>query len=192
MKRPDRVLLVIVVSLITLLSVSRGLRREVACGLLAVLVVFLTLMVIWGRDFYRGRWLMRRREWARALRQFERCQRKLSEARFHRVLNALHLSLYTFDGIAVVLNNVAVCQMNLRDMPAATRALQTALVRDPGYAVPHLNLAIIAALAGNEASASEELAEATRLGYSRRGAQLMVRRALASVNTTLGEALKEK
>lgn len=188
MKRPNRVLLVTAVSFITFLCVIQGIRRDVAAIVVAMLVVFVALLVTWGRDFYRGRSFLRRRQWARALRHFERYERKLSAARFHRLLNALHLSIYTRDGVALALNNIAVCRMNLREMPAATQALKLALARDPRYAVPHANLAVIAALAGDEATALEELAEAARLGYAEQGAQLLVRRALASANATLGKA----
>ncbi|HKO47319.1 MAG TPA: hypothetical protein VJV79_06330 [Polyangiaceae bacterium] len=175
-------------SVITFLCVIQGLRRDVAAVVVAVLLALVALIIIWGRDFYRARLLVRRRRWARALHYFERYQRRLSTARFDRLLSALQLSIYTNDGIALALNNIALCRMNLQDMPAAVQALQLALARDPGYAVPHANLAIIAALAGDATSAREELAEAARLGYSGQGAQLAVRRALASANTNLGKA----
>ena len=191
MKRPNRVLLVTAVSFITFLCVIQGLRREVAAIVVAVLLVFVALVVTWGRDFYRGRLLVRRRQWARALRHFERYERRLSAARFHRLLNALHISIYTSDGVALALNNIAVCRMNLQEMPGATHALKLALLHDPRYAVPHVNLAVIAALAGDEATALEELAEAARLGYAEQGTQLLVRRALASANTKLGKAFDQ-
>ena len=191
MKRPNRVLLVTVVSFVTFLCVIQGLRREVAAIVVTVLVVSVALVVSWGRDFYRGRSLMRRRQWARALRQFERYERKLSAARFRRLLNSLHMSIYTRDGLALALNNMAVCRMNLQQMAAATEFLKQALSRDARYAVPHVNLAVIASLAGDEATALEELAEAARLGYADRGAQLVVRRALASANAKLGKALDQ-
>lgn len=191
MKRPTRVLLVATVSFITFLCVLQGLRREVAVIVVIVLLVIVALVIAWGHDFYRGRSFLRRRQWARGLRHFERYERQLSSSRFPRLMNSLHLSMYTSDGLALALNNIAVCRMNLKETAAATQALKLALARDARYAVPHVNLAVIAAMAGDEATAHEELAEAARLGYAEKGAQLVVRRALAAANARLGEALPQ-
>jgi hypothetical protein len=68
----------------------------------------------------------------------------------------------------------------------AEASFQKALARDALYAVPHLNLAVVAAKRGSAAVMEQHLADAKRLGLSNRRAHAKVRAALTVLNEAGG------
>ena len=56
----------------------------------------------------------------------------------------------------------------------------------PEYAVPYVNLAVVAATRRDEAGARREMSKAVQLGYSPAGAQRILRRALDRANEKIG------
>jgi tetratricopeptide (TPR) repeat protein len=154
---------------------------------LAVLLLALVLLVL-GRDFLIGRYRMRKRQWHSAIDRFRRFERKLENATLGALLVPLYLSLYTFDGIAVTRNNIALALMNLGQLDEAEGWLRAALRRDPLYAMAYVNLGTIAALRRDEVAARRQFQRAVDLGYSATGAQLLLRKALARANEAAGKA----
>lgn len=189
MKRTQRNLFIIMAAMVAFYSIVTRLPWQAVLSVAsAVLIVFIA-MVIWGRDFFAGRRHTRRREWGRAAESYQRFEQKLLKARWRRATVVLYLGIYSFDGVAIARNNIAQSFMNAGDLDKAVAWLRSALLRDPLYAVPYVNLSVIAAMRRDEATARREMSKAVHLGYSSVGAQRILRRALAKANENLGERL---
>lgn len=150
--------------------------------LLAVLVV----AIIAGRDFFVGRVRLSQKRWDEALTAFEA---KQLSSRWRRALAPLFVGIYSHDGVAIALNNQAVARLNQGSLTQAQELLQRALSRDAPYAIPHVNLAILAALQGNAAEASREQQLAHELGFRGAGLQRRIRALLSRTNTAVGAAV---
>ena len=137
-----------------------------------------------------GRYYSSRRDWAKALVRYQRFEKRLLKSRWRPLLVPLYLSIYTFDGVAVVRNNIGQTLMNQRELDDAERWLLSALQRDPLYPLPYLNLGVIAAMRQQQDLAEREMRKAVHLGYSPTGAQQLLRRALAAANTGMGGLMK--
>lgn len=149
--------------------------------------------MIWdGRDHFIGRRRMRQRRWEDALRHFERFEERLLASPARQRIAWLYLSLYASDGIAVVRNNTGVVLLNLGRLDEAQAALDGALQVDELYAVPHVNLAIIAAYRGESEVAQAHLARAEDLGYRTQGIQKTVRQLLAKSAVMMGAAVDDE
>jgi Tfp pilus assembly protein PilF len=101
-------------------------------------------------------------------------------------LQWLWLGLYTSDPVALALNNIGACQIGLHELDQALETLGRALQRDPKYAVPHVNLALICRLRNDTARADVHAQTAMRLGYSEAALDQLLRRAIAAHNEALG------
>ncbi len=155
---------------------------------LAIVVIALAL-VIWGRHFMIGRYRAQRREWARAIESYQRFEKMMLTTRHGGLLLPLFLGIYTLDGIALTRNNIAQALMNLDQLDAAEGWLRSALLRDPLYPTPYINLGTIAVLRGQEAHGRRQFQKAVGLGYSVRAAQLQLARALARASESARKAL---
>lgn len=153
--------------------------------LLAVLVV----AIIAGRDFFVGRVRLSQKRWDEALTAFEAFEAKQLSSRWRRALAPLFVGIYSHDGVAIALNNQAVARLNQGSLTQAQELLQRALSRDAPYAIPHVNLAILAALQGNAAEASREQQLAHELGFRGAGLQRRIRALLSRTNTAVGAAV---
>lgn len=186
MKRTQRNLFIIMAAMVAFYSIVTRLPWQAALAAAgAVLVVFI-VMVIWARDFFIGRRHARRREWAKAVERHQRFEQKLLKARWRRATVVLYLGIYTFDGVAIARNNIGQALMNAGELDKAVAWLRSALLRDPLYAVPYVNLSVIAAMRGDESAARREMSKAVHLGYSPAGAQRILRRALAKAQEGSG------
>ena len=67
----------------------------------------------------------------------------------------------------MTLNNSGSALINLGRLDDARASLQQALTIDPEYAVPHFNLAVVAAAEDNRDKAVDELKTAESLGFRR-------------------------
>jgi tetratricopeptide (TPR) repeat protein len=191
MKRPQRNLFVILSALAVTWLVLLRLPPVLALWLAVALLVFGFGLMVYARDFLIGRYRSGQREWRKAIESYARFEKKLLASRLSVVLIPTHLSLYSFDGVAIARNNIAQALMNLNELDDAVRWLRSALQQDPLYAVPYTNLGTIAALRGDSATAQSEFRKAVELGFSPTGAQLLLRRALAKANKAAGRK-KEK
>jgi tetratricopeptide (TPR) repeat protein len=190
MTRPQRNLLLILSPVAILWPILRSAPWAVSRWIGLVLLVVLLILAVIGRDFFIGRYRLRKRAWRPAIESFKRFEHRLETSTWGALLLPLYLSTYTFDGVAVARNNIAIALMNLRQLDEAEGWLRSALRRDPLYALAYVNLGIVAALRKDEAGARRQLQRAVDLGYSATGAQLLLRRALARANEAIGRALE--
>lgn len=159
---------------------------EAGLALLAALALFGLVLSIWGRDFFIARHHAKRRRWTQAVERYERFEKKLLRARWPKLTVVLYLGIYSLDGVAISRNNIGQILLNAGDLDGAVRWLRAALQRDPLYAVPYVNLAVIAAMRRDEATARREMTRALQLGFSPNSAQRILRRALDAANQQSG------
>lgn len=157
----------------------------------AVVLSGLTAFVYVHATWYRGRIAMARGEFPEAIAHYQRFLVEIEG--WPPWAYVLGTSLYTNHAVAGTLNNLGVCQM----AKAATRgeAVATfvrAMAIDPEYALPHLNLGLIATMRVDPTAAAAHFAEATRLGYDDTAIFVAVRRINARMNTAIGAAVPEK
>ena len=129
---------------------------------------------------------MKQKRWEEAAICFVHFEQRLQSAKWRQMSAALFSGMYTYDGIAIARNNLGVVRLEQGRFSEAEAALRRAIERDTLYAMPYVNLAIIAALAGNATQAEQEQARAHALGFRDRGLQKRVRKLLARTNTTVG------
>lgn len=180
MKRPQRYLFIIMTALVAVYLLLTRLPPTAAMGLLVVLALYVLVLVVWGRDLLFARRNAKRREWAKALQRFERFEKKLVRARWHRLAVVLYPSIYSMDGVAITRNHIAQVLINVGDLDRAVQWLRSALQRDPLYAVPYVNLSLVAARRRDEANARREMTRAVQLGFDPAAAQRILHRALAA------------
>jgi tetratricopeptide (TPR) repeat protein len=190
MRRTQRNLTIIVLTIALTYLVLIRLPWAYGLAAMTMLILAAVALAILGRDFLIGRYCMRRRQWQKALTRLQGFEKLLLRHPWSRFLTPLYASMYSFDGVAVARNNIAVAHMNLGELDEAERILRLALQRDPLYALPYLNLGMIAAMRKQEDVAEGEIRKAVRLGYSPSGAQQILRRALAAANAGAGRILK--
>jgi tetratricopeptide (TPR) repeat protein len=186
MKRPQRNLLIILSALAVLWLVLLRLPPLMSLWLAVAAFVFGFGLLVYARDFLMGRYRTGKREWRKALESYSSFEKKLLASRLSVVLVPIYLSIYSFDGVAIARNNIAQSLMNLNELDEAVRWLRTALQHDPLYCIPYTNLGTIAALRGDTAAAQLEFRRAVDLGFSPRGAQELLRRALAKAHESAG------
>jgi tetratricopeptide (TPR) repeat protein len=179
LKRTQRNLFIIMSSAIVFYSIMTRLPYPAPLWIVGALLAAGGVLVVWGRDFFVARRLSRRQRWREAATSFERFEKKLLASYWPRLTLPLYLGIYTFDGVAIARNNIGQNLMNLEEFETAERWLRSALQRDPQYATPYVNLAIIAATRGDKQIAVREMNRAIHLGYSPVNAHRMVERALA-------------
>jgi tetratricopeptide (TPR) repeat protein len=189
MKRTQRNLFIIMTVMVVIYLPLARLPPPIALGMAVALLCIALLLTLWAHDFFIARHHAKRRRWRRAIERYEKFEKKLLAARWRRITVLLYFGIYTFDGIAIVRNNIAQSLMNLDEFEAAERWLKAALERDLEYAVPYVNLAAIAAIRRDRATAHRHMSRAVQLGYSPTGAQQVLRRALARGNATIGSGL---
>jgi tetratricopeptide (TPR) repeat protein len=134
--------------------------------------------------------LTKRRRWEQAIERYERFEKKLLRARWSQLTVVLYLGIYSLDGVAIARNNIGQALMNAGDLDGAVRWLRSALQRDPLYAVPYVNLSVIAAMRKDETTARREMTRAVQLGFNPNSAQRILRRALAAANEQIGGMFK--
>jgi len=180
MKRPQRILLMILSSVAMTWLLLRLVPVTVAIGLGAVLLMVGLALAIWARHLLMGRYRMRRHDWHRAIGSFQRFERMMLTNRHGGWLQPLYLGIYTLDGVALARNNIGHALIRLGKLDEAEGWLRSALQRDPLYPVPYIHLGTIAAMNGQESAARRQFQKAVDLGYSPVTAQRLLARALAS------------
>jgi tetratricopeptide (TPR) repeat protein len=177
--------LALVIGGIALASALSGVGKLALAAIL--LAVSLTGYLL-GRDFFRGRAAHASRSYLEAIAHYRRflaqCERPPRS-----MLRFLWLGLYTSDVAALAENNIGACLLEIGEGAEATATLEHALARDPGYAVPHVNLAILASLAGDRERADRHRDHALRLGYSSALLDRAIRGAIARANVAVGRVV---
>lgn len=186
MKRPQRYLFIIMTVLVAVYLLLTRLPPTAALALLGLLVLYVLVLIVWGRDLFFARRYAKRREWAKAQERYERFEKKLLRARWHRLTVVLYPSIYSMDGVAIARNNVAQVLINAGDLDRAVQWLRSALQRDPLYPVPYVNLSLIAAKRRDEAGARRDMTRAVQLGFNPAVAQRLLHRALMDAESSGG------
>lgn len=190
MKRTQRNLLIILSVIAASWILLRQLPLITALWTIGAVVLIALILVLLARDFFIGRYRAHKRDWPKALERYQRFEQKLLTRRWSGLLAPLYFGIYTFDGVALARNNIGQALMNLGRLDEGERWLRSALQRDPLYAIPYINLGIIAGMRGDESAAKRELRRAVELGYSPVGAQQVMRKILASSNEGAGKMLE--
>jgi len=175
-------LFIIMTVMVAVYLLLTRLPGEAGLALLAALVLFALVVCIWGRDWFIARHHTKRRRWAQAVERYERFEKKMLKARWPKLTVILYLGIYSLDGAAIARNNIGQCLLNAGDLDGSVRWLRAALQRDPLYAVPYVNLAVIAAMRHDETTARREMTRALQLGFNPNSAQRILRRALDAAN----------
>jgi len=189
LKRPQRNLFIIMSVLAMVYLLATRLPREVTLYLGAAVLVVAAVLAVWARDFLVGRYRMRQRRWREAAERYQRFEAKLLAVSWGKLAVVLYLSFYSFDGVAICRNNIGQSLMNMQDLDGAEQWLRRALQRDPLYAVPYLNLGVVAALRGDKERAVREFGRAVQLGFDPQGAQRLFRQVTARINENTGKLL---
>lgn len=120
---------------------------------------------VW-RDFLQGKRHTDAKQWDEAIPLFESFLKRLKGTPIIGWLIWTGPSIYTVSTHAMVMNNLGVCNLELGRLPLAKEQLLEALKLDDRYPLPHHNLAILASVEKDEASAQYHVSEARRLGYT--------------------------
>jgi len=182
MKRPQRILLMLLSSAAVIWLVLRLMPGAIAFGVGVAVLLMVLVLAGWARHLMMARYHMRRRQWTKAIESYQRFEKMLLTSHYSGLLIPLYLGIYSLDGVAIVRNNIAQALMKLGKLDEADGWLRSALQQDPLYAIPYLNLGTIAAIQRQEALARRQFRTAVELGYSPIGAQKLLARALARGN----------
>ena len=189
MTRPTRTLLLFAAFLVAAFVVTPTLPDVAMWALSGLAAVVLAVSLVAGRPFFAGRFAMKDERWDAAFAAFETFHDEQSGHGWKARFSFLFAGIFTADGVALALNNMGAVRLNQQRLDDAEALFRRALERDARYAMPHVNLAIIAAMRGDAATAETESKTARALGFRRRGLQQVVRTALAAANTTIGSGL---
>jgi hypothetical protein len=152
---------------------------EASLALLGTVLIFFAVIATLARDWFIGRRHAKRRDWARAIDRYQRLERTLLVAWWQRSAVTLYPSIYSLDSVAIVRNTIGQCFVQAEDFDQAVKWLRSALQRDPLYAVPYVNLSVIAAIRKDEANARRDMTRAVQLGFNPVTAKRILLRALS-------------
>lgn len=144
--------------------------RLIPTSAAAILVVVVLLVpgrvvgYLW-RDFLNGKRHIDAKRWEEAIPFFESYLNRLKRTPALGWLIWISPSIYTVSASAMTMNNLGVCNLELGRLSLAKEQLLEALKLDDRYPLPHHNLAILASVEKDEASAQYHVSEARRLGY---------------------------
>ncbi len=128
------------------------------------------------RDLFRGRRDMDSNNPESALEHFNSFLITIRAQPWRKPALWLSWSIYTPNVEAMTQNNIGAAQLNLGNLSAAEAALNTALVLDPQYPLPHANLALVAALRSDSSAIERHLDAARKGGYKGAGLDRFVSR----------------
>jgi tetratricopeptide (TPR) repeat protein len=189
MQRPQRNLMALLIIGAALILSIYFMPPLVQFSVVLLLVAILTFLIVISKDFLIARVKGAQLDWTGAIKYYDKFERQLKEYRRRRMTFPFFMSIYTCEGLALTYNNRGQCYMNLRRFADAEHDLNQAVKLDLRYAIPHANLAIMAAMQGDESVARYELDQAQSLGYKVNGLQMMLSHYLAKVNQTIGSQM---
>jgi tetratricopeptide (TPR) repeat protein len=192
MKRTQRNLFIIMSVMMVLYLLIVRLPPPIALGVATAILCVGLLLAATAYDYFIARNHVKRGRWRLAVERFEIFEKKLLAASWRRATVLVYLSIYTFDAVAIMRNEIAQSLMNLDEFDAAERWLKGALERDLQYSPAYVNLGAIAAIRRDAVTARKQISRAVHLGYSPEGAQQVLRRALARGNAAGGGSLDSR
>lgn len=143
------------------------------------------------RGFFRGRRLLDSGKPSAALGHLENFLQLIRREPWRKKLLWLTWSVYTPDLEAMTLNNIGVSQMTMGNPDEAKAAFDDALSLDPKYPLPYFNLAVLATMKADQASAEEALTKATRLGYQNGTIDAAIKKAQSLVARMEGRGISQ-
>lgn len=185
-KRPQRNLFIIMSVMVMAYLLAIRLPAQITVYLGAAVLAASAVLMIWGRDFLMARYRARQRRHREALERYQRFETKLLAVPWSKLAVVLYLSLYSFDGVAICRNHIAQSLIHMEDLDGAEQWSRRALQRDPLYALPYLNLGVVAAMRGDKERAAREFGRAVQLGFDLQGAQRLFRRVTEHTNENPG------
>jgi tetratricopeptide (TPR) repeat protein len=192
MKRTQRNLFIIMSVMMVVYLLIVRLPPPIALGVAVAMVSVGVLLSVVAYDYFIARHHTRRRRWRKAAERYQVFEKKLLAGSWRRATVLVYLSIYTFDAIAIVRNEIAQSLMNLDEFEVAERWLKEALDRDLQFAPAYVNLGAIAAIRRDAVTARKQISRAVHLGYSPEGAQQVLRRALARGNAAGGGSVDQR
>jgi hypothetical protein len=136
-----------------------------------VLVLALSVVAVVGRELFKARVLMKQREYVGAAQALQKFQAEQRASGLRRMVGAVLAGRYTFDAIAVAENDLGAVASEAGRADVAQKHFEAAAQLDPGYAIPHVNLALLAAGRAEANAAFTAAAKARELGFRSRGLQ---------------------
>lgn len=104
----------------------------------------------------------------------------LGASPLRRALAGLGVGLYTSNPLAAARGTLGAVRLEQGRLDDAAQHLHAALALDPGYAVPHANLAVLHATRGDAAAAEAARKSAADLGFSPRALARVVSQRLGA------------
>ncbi|MFT3839845.1 MAG: hypothetical protein QM723_22855 [Myxococcaceae bacterium] len=135
------------------------------------LVVVLSLVALVGRELFKARVLMKQRQYVAAAQALQKFQTELKASGPRRLIGALISGRWTFDAVAVAENDLGAIASEAGHSDVARKHFEAAAQLDPGYAIPHVNLALLAASRAEANAAFTAAAKARELGFRSKGLQ---------------------
>jgi tetratricopeptide (TPR) repeat protein len=180
MTRPRRNLVLILVFVVAALFLAPRLPDEALWVSAAVGGVLIAVCVFAGRHLFRGRSLMKQGKWDDAALELAAFEHEQAQGGWRRALAFLFVGTFSSNGLAVARATLGAARLEQGKLDEAEGHLRRALEVDPGYAVPHANLALLAAKRGDDAAAETHRAHAHRLGFRRKAFDAALKEALAT------------
>jgi len=146
--------------------------------LTGLLVAVLVAIAVVGREFFRARVLMRQREYVAAAQALIRFQEQQRSSSARRAVAVLLAGRWTFDAVAVAENDLGAIASENGRIDVARKHFDASAALDPGYAIPHVNLALLLATSKDASGAMAEVARARALGFRVKALQRAVDAAL--------------
>lgn len=135
---------------------------------LGALGLALSAACLWaGLPLFRARSLMRQRRWAEAATHLATFRGAAAASAWRRALGPVYLGVYSSDALAVADATLGALRLEEDRLDEARQHLEAAVARDPGYAVPHANLALVFARQGDVEAARAARQRARALGFAR-------------------------
>lgn len=184
MTRPRRHLALIVVFVVAALVLSPRLPDAALWAAAAVGALLLAVSYAAGRHLFAGRALMAKARFDDAALELAAFEQEQSNSAWRRALAFLFVGTFSSDGVAVARNTLGAIRLEQGKLDEAEGHLRRALEQDPGYAVPHANLALVAAARGEPEAAQAHRDRAWALGFRRKVLDVAVKERLAKAAAT--------
>ena len=165
MPRPRRYRLVLFACWAAALVIGAMLPKIIALAVLAIVFAAAIASYVSSADFFAARRAIRQKAWGTALQKLQAWEIKQAGGK-KSWLSFLTLGVYSLDSVAIARNNVGVVHLENDKLDWAETSFRSALQQDPLYAVPHVNLAVVAAKRRDAEAMRSELNEAARLGLT--------------------------
>ncbi len=166
MTRPARVRLVVVAVAVLAFVAGPRLPEPLPWVLLGLLAPVLGLALWLVQPLVRARRAHAEQRFEHAAAELAAFEVALTAAPWKRAVAGLAVGLYSANPLAVARGTLGAVRLDEGRLDDAARHLAKALELDPGYAVPHANLAVLHATRGDAAAAEAARARAAALGFA--------------------------